>query len=442
VAAVVAPWLAPAPFALDALLLAAFLLDGRRARRTALEARRRLPPLLVQGDRAEVFVEIVSRAGRPIRALLREGLDPGLASGPLRREVAIPPEGRATWNYSLRPRRRGNHRLEALSARVLGPWALAWADVELLPQETARVYPQVRWGGPVGKLLTLAQRRQLGMTPTRIRGLGTEPYALRRYLPGDSPSRIQWKATARHGRLIVREDTWERGTRLLILLDCARSMASVEGEKSKLDAALAAALALTRIAVARGDRVTLVTFSNRVERVVRVGSGARGVSLAYRQLYDAEARLTEPAYDLALEHAARLESRQATVVLFTSVLDLASAELLQRALSELRRRHRIVLVNLEDAELARLAWEAPRSTLEAFAKVSALEILLANRDLGFRLRRAGIRVASAPADGLALEALETYLEMQRVGPAGRSVGAAGHNIDIVGRAPRRADQAM
>ncbi len=413
VAALVAPWLTPVPLALDAALLAGFVVDGRRARRTALAAARSLPPLLVQGERAPVRVEIVSRARRPVELLLREGLDPALASGPLRHEASIASEGRTTWTYELIPRRRGNHRLEALWARVLGPWRLAWADVELLPAETARVYPQVRWGGPVGRLLALAQRRQLGMTPTRIRGLGTEPYALRRYAPGDPPSKIQWKATARHGRLIVREDTWERGTRLMILLDCARAMASVEGERSKLDAALAAALALTRVAAARGDRVTLLTFSNRVERVVRVASGARGASSAYRQLYDAQARLVEPAYDLALERAARLESRQATLVLFTSILDLASAELLQRGLTELRRRHRIVLVNLEDAQLSRLAWEAPASALEAFAKVSALEILLANRDLGFRLRRAGIRVASAPADGLALEALETYLELQR-----------------------------
>ena len=423
-----APWLAPAPLALDAALLAAFVLDGRRARTTGLQAARQLPPLLVQGERSEVRVRIVSRARRPIAVLLREGLDSGLAPGPLRRELAVAPEGRAIWSYTLTPRRRGNHRLDALAARILGPWGLAWADVELLPPETARVYPQVRWGGPVGKLLTLAQRRQLGVTPTRIRGLGTEPYALRRYMPGDPPSKIQWKATARHGRLIVREDTWERGTRLLILLDCARSMASVEGEKSKLDAALAAALALTRVAAARGDRVTLLTFSDRVERIVRVASGARGASSAYRQLYDAEAKLAEPAYDLALEQAARLESRQATVVLFTSILDLASAELLQRSVNEIRRRHRIVLVNLEDAELARLAWEAPRSTLEAFAKVSALEILLANRDLGFRLRRAGIRVASAPADGLAVEALETYLEMQRERSAGPAPAAARRTI--------------
>ena len=306
--------------------------------------------------------------------------------------------------------------------RVLGPWRLAWADSELLSPETVRVYPRVRWGGPVGRLLQLAQRRQLGFTPVHVRGFGSEPYALRPYLPGDPTGKVHWKATARHGHLIVREETWERGTRLLVLLDAGRCMASIEGEASKLDAALSAALALTRVAAARGDRVTLIAFSNRVERVARLSSGTRGAAMAYRLFYDLEAHLAEPAYELAFEEAMRLESRRATVVLFTSVLDLASADLLQQALKVLQRRHHVLLVNLEDADLARLAWEPPLSTLEAFAKVSALEILQANRELAFRLRRSGIQVAAAPADRLALETLDAYLGMQRArgGPAVRT----------------------
>ena len=309
----------------------------------------------------------------------------------------------------------------ALTARVLGPWRLAWADRELVAAQTVRVYPQIRWGGPVGKLLELAQRRQLGLTPIRLRGQGSEPYALRPYLPGDPPSKIHWKATARHGRLIVREETWERGTRLVLLLDAGRSMAGIEGTRSKLDAALAAVLVLTRVAQSRGDHVSLIAFSDRVERVAKLPSGARGAGVAYRLFYDLEPRLAEPAFELAFEQAARLESRRATVVLFTSVLDLGSAELLRRGLQALVRRHRVLLVNLEDADLSRLAWGPPSSALEAFAKVSALEILEANRELAVRLRRSGIRVASAPSDRLALETLDAYLGQSR-GPAAVRAG--------------------
>jgi hypothetical protein len=62
--------------------------------------------------------------------------------------------------------------------------------------------------------------------------------------------------------------------------------------------------ALMRVAVSRGDRVTVLGFSDRIERLVRVRSGPRAIASAYRALYDVEARLTEPAYDLAVRRSA------------------------------------------------------------------------------------------------------------------------------------------
>lgn len=412
---------------LDGALLAAFLLDLSRARATPLSAGRTWPPMLVQGAPAEVAVEVTAAPGalRPVTIRLREGLHPALAPFPLRHELVIPPGARRRWAYSLRPRRRGEPVLAPLTARVLGPWRLAWSQRDLLAPERRRVYPRVRWEGQVGHLLALAQRHQLGSMPLAWQGAGTEPYALRGYLPGDPPAKIHWKATARHGRLVTREETWERGARLLILLDAARTMTSRRQDRSKLDHSLAAALALTRVAAARGDRVTVLAFSHRVERVVRVGSGSRGVSRAYEALFDLEARLTEPAYDLAAREAFALEPRSATVVLFTSAVDLAAAELLRGALLELERRHRPLLVNLEDAELAELARRPPATAPEAFAQVSALEILLANRRLGRRLRRAGIRVVTTPAHRLALETLEAYLALFRTQLARRRASASG-----------------
>ncbi|MFL6236592.1 MAG: DUF58 domain-containing protein [Thermoanaerobaculia bacterium] len=405
--------LAWAALALDGLVAVAFLVDLRRAARTPLEAARRWPPLLVQEAPAEVEVSAATFALRPVTVVLREGLHPGLAEAPLRREAVIPGPGEIRWTYALTPRRRGEHATGPLTVRVLGPWKLAWAQRDLLPAEPARVYPQVRWEGKVGQLLALAQRRRMGQIPQRMHGLGSEPYALREYLPGDPIGKIHWKATARHGRPVTREDTWERSARLIVLLDCARAMASMDGRRSKLDYALAATLALTRVAAARGDQVTIVAFAGRVLRSVRVRSGGRGAWAAYEALYDVEAELAEPAYDLAAEAAFDVEPRSATAVLFTSVVDLAAAELLRESLLRLGRRHRALLLNLEDPELRALAADPPATPAAAFAQVASLEIQLANRRLSRHLRRGGVRVVNTPADRLALEALEAYLSIFR-----------------------------
>ncbi len=407
----VVPALAYLALALDVVLVFAVLWDHHRASKLVVSAERSWPELLAQGAVSEIEVVLKTAGERAFELRLREALHPALAESPVRTELGMLPGRRQRWSYRIRPRRRGRYVCGALVGRALGPWGLAWHQRTLLDGQERQVYPQIRWRGKVGQLLLLAQRRSLGRHPQRIQGLGTEPYALREYLPGDALNRIHWKASARHGRLVTREDTWERGARLVVLLDCARGMSGLDGERSKLDHALAAALALTRVAVGRGDQVTLAAFSDRLDRQVRVRGGSRSMQAAYGSVYDLQSRAVEPAFDLAAEAALALESRRSTVVLLTSVVDLASAELLRRSMMRLERRHRPILINLQDPELVALAEGVPDTAPRAFAKTAALEILQANRALGVSLRHAGVRVVSTAADRLALETLEAYLTL-------------------------------
>jgi uncharacterized protein (DUF58 family) len=417
-AAVVAPALVWVALLLNSVTLAAVAWDGRQAGKAALRARRHLPVLLSQGARAELTVELENRSERPLTVLLRDGLHPALAPAPARAALRLAPGKVERWRFSIAPRRRGSHLWGSMDARILGPLGFAWGQRRLLAPCEARVFPQVRWGGRVGNLLALARRRELGLSPTPRQAEGSEPYALRGYLPGDPPNRIHWRATARHGRLITREETWEQGAQLLILLDCGRAMSAIGEERSKLDHALATALALLRLAVGRGDRVGLLAFSDRVERRVAIGHGSvAAVRRAYGALYDLEARRVEPDFDLAVEQALAFSPRRGTSVLCTSVSDLATAERLQQAVLRLSRRSRALLVNLEDPQVASFAYGTPETIEQAYAKVAAMEILLANRRLGRRLRLAGVTTVTTPADLLTVETLDAYLALFQ--PPGR-----------------------
>ncbi len=403
------PGLAEAALLGDGLLALAIVADARRGRSSALTALRSTPPILAQGTTTRFALQLSNRSPRELTVVLREALTPAFANCPLRTRLRIPRTQTTRWEYSVTPRHRGEHELGPLTARILGPWGLGWGQRELLPSEKRRIYPQTRWEGLVGRLLALAHRRELGQSPWQVQGLGREPYALREYQSGDPLSRIHWKASARHARLISREESWERGRPLVILLDCARAMVSLDSGRSKLDHALAATLALTRVALGRGDRVTVAAFSDRVERLLRVHASRRGAAEAYATLFDLPARLTEPAYDLGAEAVLRAETRRATVAVFTSVVDLASAELLREALSRLQRRHRVLLINLEDAQLAELAFGSPRDATAAFAKIGALEVMLANRRLARHLRRAGILTVMTSSEHLAERSMDAYL---------------------------------
>ncbi|HVS64920.1 MAG TPA: DUF58 domain-containing protein [Thermoanaerobaculia bacterium] len=419
----------------DGAVLLGVLVDWLLARRIPLRARRGWPETLTQlhpssgeAERTRLTLELESeglRRGAGVTIEIEETLHPALATLPWRRRLELDRPRR--FEIALEPSRRGVHEAGPLTARVRGPLGLCWAQRRLLEPERISVYPRMRWGGRVGKLLALAQRHELGTVTLDRRGLGGEIYALRRYRAGDPRTRIHWKATARRGFLVTREDTWERGRPVVILLDCGRAMSTVEDGLTKLDHSLAASLALVRLAAGHGDQVTIVAFSDRIQRIVRVRPSTTGLALAYRQLYDLEARPVESLYDLAAETVLQMTLPRSTVMVLTSLVDLATAEILQEALNRLRRRHRPVLVNLEDASVRRLAEEPPRNTAEAYAKLASLEILLRNRDLATELRRRGIAAVAAPADRLALESLETYLEILRLGAGGRRMPARGRH---------------
>ena len=241
--------------------------------------------------------------------------------------------------------------------------------------------------------------------PSPTRCASTGPATRRRASTGRRP-----RATAASSS---REDTWERG-------DAAGDPARLRAghglhrrARSKLDHALAAALALTRVARQprrpRHPRRLLRPHRAHRARPLRQPAAAAPT----RALYDLEARPGRARLRPGRGDGLGVEPRRATVVLLTSVVDLAAAELLREALLAWRGKHRPVLVNLEDPELCASPSGVPDAHGGGLRQGLGLEILLANRRLGRAAAAGGIAVAAAAADQLAWRALESYLSASR-----------------------------
>src|SRR5579884_3196995 len=115
------------------------------------------------------------------------------------------------------------------------------------------------------RLLTLHHRlSEAGVRALRARGEGADFVGLREYVPGDDPRLIDWKATARHRRPITREHAVERSQSVITMIDCGRMMTQMAGAFSRFEHVLSAALVLTDVAVAGGDRVGLLAFDDVV----------------------------------------------------------------------------------------------------------------------------------------------------------------------------------
>jgi uncharacterized protein (DUF58 family) len=118
----------------------------------------------------------------------------------------------------------------------------------------------------------------------RRRGGGTELHELREFLPGDPFKSIAWKASAKTGRLVVREVDQEVQQTLVLVLDACGSMRGGTAGERKLDFALELCVAHSRAWLDRGDRVGLITVDGRVLANVQTGDGAAHLIRVYDAL--------------------------------------------------------------------------------------------------------------------------------------------------------------
>lgn len=419
---------ATAGLAVDVLLLALVYWDGKRARAPTVS--RRAPRTWALGEAMEVTV-VAANEG-PRRTLVRvtddldermerlsAGTDPG-QTDPAQTDpwedgvlATVAPGSQVRLAYRVRPRTRGFLRLGAIHVRTLGPLGLAWRRSVESAEQVVRVQP-----GLSGFLRRkdLAVRRPLREPgPRRIRraGEGSEFESLREYVRGDDPRAIDWKATARRNRHVVRNWQAERNQNVVLAIDAGRHMRERTLDRERADFALAAAMLVAGRARAYGDRVATLVFDDQVRHLSpprRVDMGAMAEMLA-----GVETRLVEPNYPLAVASLARTIRKRSLVVLFCDVIDGDVSRALVASLTRITRTHLPMAVAIRNPELERVAARTPSNEAGAFERAAAEELVQARAAALQTMRRSGILVVDAdPGDAMAAT-IEKYVEVKERG---------------------------
>jgi len=246
-----------------------------------------------------------------------------------------------------------------------------------------------------------------------LRTEGSEFERVREAFPDDPQRSINWRATARTGRLMASELIPERAQPLVICLDHGRLMGIGAGELTKLDHAINAALLLVHVALRSGDRAGMMAFSDTVTDTLPPRAG----SAQLRRFLDSTRGIlpgeTEADYDDALGFFSRWQTRRTLVVIFTDVLDPDQGKALIRQCVRLRRRHLPLVVTVRDPALDDAANARPRTGDDAFARAVAGG-LIADRDDTLRmLRGSGVETIDADARTLSPRLVNRYLDLKR-----------------------------
>jgi uncharacterized protein (DUF58 family) len=411
-----APWGLDVMLIADAVLVFLVWLDATLAQPVAV-AREPLPALAV-GHSGEVSYRWTNPSQRRARLRVREVRPDILGGSQPPRALAIPPRSATRETVSVIPHRRGRERTNAGGFVVdsFGPLGLGRHRMRLpLPWEVV-VYPplvSVRLRASVAEAL---RRRDAGMKAIRQLGEGRLFESLREWGPGDDLRHIDWKATARRGKVITRQYEAERRQQVLLVLDAGRLMtADVAAGVARLDFAVQAALELTYAAAQHDDNVGIMTFADGVQHFVAPERGRTGVRRVLEVLAEVEPKLVEPDYPGAFRYLAARNRKRALTVLFTDVIDRFASDALVANVATLRPRHLPLAVTLRNPELDAVATLRAATPRDAFRKAAAEELLHARDEALGHMRRAGVLVIDVTPERAAQAVVAKYLDLKRRG---------------------------
>ncbi len=177
----------------------------------------------------------------------------------------IDPHKKVKFSYVLAPRVRGEFSIGPLEVVIRDRLGFN-AEKRIVPNSITDIiiyppYEQIRALELMGAKRAMAM--SFGLHQTKKKGTGTDLRNLRQYVSGDQYRLIDWKASMRCQKLIVREFESERNVSTIILIDSSESMGGGAVEATKFEYSIKSAMLLAKVAMEQKDKVGIATFSNR-----------------------------------------------------------------------------------------------------------------------------------------------------------------------------------
>lgn len=394
----------------DGFVLGLMVLDGRRVRSHRVQtARLSLPPRLSIGRDNPVVLSVKS-GNRPAQLQIRDYYPAGFGVSTPELSTSLPANSSQELTYTVHPTQRGEFQWGDIQVRQLGFWGLAWDDWKISQSQMVKVYPDLVGLRSLSIRLTLKSAGSI--RKFRQLGIGTEFAELRDYGIGDDLRFIDWKATARRSRPVMRVLEPEQEQTLIILLDRGRLMtAQVLGLK-RFDWGLNATLSLALAGLSRGDRVGVGVFDRQMHTWIRPERGQHQLAQLIERLTPIQPVLLESDYLGAVTSVVQQQTRRALVVLITDLVDVTASSELLAALGRLTPRYLPFCVTLRDPQVDRQAHTFTQEVPAAYARAVALD-LLAQRQVAFaQLKQKGVLVLDAPVNQITDQLVDRYLQLK------------------------------
>lgn len=383
--------------------------------RRGVQARRDTPERLSNGDDNPIVIHLENNYGFPVRLSIIDEIPFQFQQRDIRFLTSMEAGSAKAIQYTLRPTERGEYSFGAVNVFVETPLGLVQRKMSFSADAMVPVYPSFIQMRKYELLAATNRLVEVGVKRIRRIGHAKEFDQIREYVPGDEYRTINWNATARKADLMVNQYQDEKSQHVYSLIDMGRTMKMPFERMTLLDYAINASLVISNIAMHKDDKAGLITFTEKIESVLKAERGKGQLRQILETLYNQETRFKEASFELLYAAVRRNLHQRSLLLLFTNFESLSSMKRQLRYFSMMAKSHLLCVIFFENTELRSLLESSPTKLEDIYIKAIGEKFAYEKKLITSELDRHGIHSIFTKPQDLSVNTINKYLELKARG---------------------------
>lgn len=329
--------------------------------------------------------------------------------------LKVPAHSSSGFSYSLRPVERGEYYFGNLNVFASTPLKLAKRRKKFGDEQMVKVYPSFIQMKKYDFLAIDRKIPQPGLKKIRKIGHTMEFEQIKDYVMGDDVRSINWKATAKQGNLMMNQYQDERSQPVYSIIDSGRTMKMPFNGLKLLDYAINSALAFSNIALKKKDKAGLISFSNKMEKMIPASSKKTHLNLLLENLYNIDTHFKDSDFSLLYTQVNRRLPQRSLLLLYTNFEHLSGLHRQLPYLLALARKHLLVVIFFENTELESFIKRSSHKLSDIVDQTIAEQFSYEKRLMVKELQKHKIQTILTRPEDLTVNTINKYLEIKKRG---------------------------
>jgi uncharacterized protein (DUF58 family) len=364
------------------------------------------------GDDNEVLLELYNRYPFPISVMVIDELPFQFQERNFALKAKVAAGEEHTFRYVLRPLERGVYNFGYSNVYVRSVLGIISRRFTFDNEQAISVYPSFQQLRHYELYSYMNRLNEIGVHKRRVIGHSMEFDHIKPYTKGDDVRMLNWKASARTGNLMVNNYVEERSQQVYSVIDKGRTMKMPFNGLSLLDYAVNASLVFSNVAVNKGDKAGLVTFTESKVEVLAASNKKIQVNKILETLYAQETQWQESDYEaLSVQLRSSLSTRS-LLMLYTNFESMSSLHRQLPYLRRLAKYHLVLVVFFENTELRKVTEQNAHDVEGIYKQTIAQKFAYDKKLIVKELAKYGIMSLLSPPEQLTLNVVNKYLELK------------------------------